>query len=539
MTSLLANITVAPFRLSWQSIKLLILFEQLFVGSEFRNFLLFYDSGTVDFANVLLGRFSTPRPGGIFQHDLVTYNVDRRRRTDAADAERLAACFSHSVSVELFANHNAVNVYRFRAAVYALHVSPHWIRIHQPHGDDDRPMCTFVNYWRYMACIELKSDGGQRIWTYNYQQRQQMQLFDARGAAGRSMYAQLFADQRIDMLGRRLYMYGDMDAPNLFRAVAFDGHNGPGREVRGVSGFYASICWMIGKYFNTSVLFVQPVAGGGFPEEIGNEGGAAAAPMAWTDGRTNDRRQRIGRIGRSDPSRAGGFGRGSDGSDNGGRGADEVEADQPYKEYARLRERYYRTDSVLPGVQKARVSYDLYDEFLAVGHAMYPHRQENYVVLVPNQHHRPPQLWLVLAASPLTIVWMSAIGLYATARCAVRSMQWRPEVGRRLGGRKKRCSRRLTLYDVNDILLETWGLAFGWAIAVRPSGRADRVMLLSVSLFAIVSGVFCSGLLMQQFAFNKHRPAIQTVADLNADTNVTIVLPLGLGVNRSMWNPNQ
>lgn len=169
---------------------------------------------------------------------------------------------------------------------------------------------------------------------------------------------------------------------------------------------------------------------------------------------------------------------------------------------------------------------------MAIGHAMYPHRQENYVVLVPNEHQRPPELWLVLASSPLMTVWMGAITNFTLARCVIRLVERRRR--RRYGAH---CD-PIPSWDIDRLMLETCGLSFGGAIALRPAGRADRVLLLSVSVFAIVSCVICSGVLLKQFAFGDRRPKVDTLADLNRLANVTVVLPYGLAVHEATWNEN-
>lgn len=171
---------------------------------------------------------------------------------------------------------------------------------------------------------------------------------------------------------------------------------------------------------------------------------------------------------------------------------------------------------------------------------MYPHRQENYVVLVPNEHQHPPELWLLISNSPLTTVWTGAICQYTVMRLLIRYAQRRRQErdlqrqGRTPSGRH----RPLSAWDVDRVLLETCGLAFGWSVAVRACGRADRLLVVSISLFAIVSGVFCSGLLMKQFAFGQQRPRIDTLGDLIRLANMTVMMPKGLVVNETTWNAN-
>lgn len=502
----LADHTLGAFVPTWQQIKLFILFGQLFVCTEYKNLILFHDNATADLASALLQHVDIPH----HHHVVIVYNIDvdaggltssNNAAADSNHRPRLSAAnFAHSVSIDLFANHEALRVYRYRVAILRLRVQTKWIRIYL------KPLrSNFVNTYRNMVVVELRpATNDLHISAFNYQRRETLRLFSD---SPLSMYAQLFRDDLIDMRGQPLYMWGHMDVPNLFRARAFHKNSdGSGRgERHGVAGFYPAVCALIGRYFNASIAFVT------FEESANVD--------------------------------------------------DEVDL---YADYTRLRRREYRVNEVMPGVkvhmstsantiktttaieQQIRPAikpYDLYDEFRAIGHAMYPHRQENYVVLVPYQRRENGgrSLWLVLVASPLTAIWATAIALMVVVRYAVRIAEQRiKEPMIRGGGLVKLSSSLLPWSDVDEIVLETCGMSFGWSIRTqRVWGRAERILLMGLCVFSIVSGVFCSGLLLQQFTFAGEKAAVNTLQELNALKNITIVLPFGLGVDESMWNRNQ
>lgn len=306
---------------TWQHIKLLILFEQLFVSSEFKSFVLFHDNATVDLANTLLVRLADRSPQ---HHDIVVYNIDRHQPAqrhyglivEPLVPEALSLCFARSVSVELFVDHDALSVLRFRMDVYRLRPRTKWIRVYLG------PTRHFVNYYRYMALIELTDNDMVKLSTYNYQQRQPLKLFNE---SPLTMYQQLFYDQRIDMLGVPLYMWGDMDAPNLFRATTFDAR---GKRVQGVAGLYAAICKMIGQYFNASIGFAV------YNRRVGLSSGGGGGGLRGALGRLAGSRSMAAAAASAEAK---------------------AEMEEDYEAYERLRKRVYLTNSVMPGVENAMV----------------------------------------------------------------------------------------------------------------------------------------------------------------------------------------
>lgn len=152
---------------------------------------------------------------------------------------------------------------------------------------------------------------------------------------------------------------------------------------------------------------------------------------------------------------------------------------------------------------------------------MYPHKQENFVVLVPNYRREASALWHSFATSPIFSIWCSTITLFTIVRYLMQKVNHQNQV------------------PFDRIAYETCGLSFGWAIVSSASSRPERLLNISISLFAILSGIFFSGLLLQQFAFFDHLPLINTFHDLKALQRMTIMIPLGLEFNQDIWNPNQ
>lgn len=143
------------------------------------------------------------------------------------------------------------------------------------------------------------------------------------------------------------------------------------------------------------------------------------------------------------------------------------------------------------------------------------------MVLVPNYRREESALWHSFATSPLFSIWCSTITLFTIVRFLMQKVNRRHQV------------------PFHRIAYETCGLSFGWVIVSSASSRAERLLNIFISLFAILSGIFFSGLLLQQFAFTDRLPVINTFEDLKAVQRMTIMIPLGLEFNQDIWNPNQ
>lgn len=167
------------------------------------------------------------------------------------------------------------------------------------------------------------------------------------------------------------------------------------------------------------------------------------------------------------------------------------------------------------------VHFDFFDEFTPQGTRLYPHKQENFVLIVPNYQREQSALWHTFATSPLFSIWCSTITMFTVVRYLLQKIHGRHRV------------------PFDRIAYETCGLSFGWVIVASASSRAERLLNIFISMFAILSGIFFSGLLLQQFAFTQQVPLINTFEDLKAMQRMTIMIPMGLEVNQDMWNPNQ
>lgn len=154
-------------------------------------------------------------------------------------------------------------------------------------------------------------------------------------------------------------------------------------------------------------------------------------------------------------------------------------------------------------------------------HALYPHEVENYILCVVNEVHQQSQLLDSILKFPLFNVWSFTIITITLVRIILRAVQGSPH------------------NFFSPILFNTCGLSFGALSSVVVSNRPERVLLLFVSLFTLVSGILCSGLLFQKIATFIDLPDITTLQQLGQHLNFDIYLPEDFDVETEEWLSQQ
>lgn len=132
--------------------------------------------------------------------------------------------------------------------------------------------------------------------------------------------------------------------------------------------------------------------------------------------------------------------------------------------------------------------------------------------------------WELVRDSPLINVWLFNIFLITIIRIVI--IKW-------------------TCGSVNDstrVLLYTFGMSFGVGTSDSVSCRAERLVVLFLSIFAMLASIFCSGYLYQQYTSDSRIPVIQTLSDLNkSNLNILAVNDLvdGKTDHRLQWLQSQ
>lgn len=154
-------------------------------------------------------------------------------------------------------------------------------------------------------------------------------------------------------------------------------------------------------------------------------------------------------------------------------------------------------------------------------HALCPHDVEYYILCVPNKVHEQSKLLSSIIKFPLLNVWSVTIITITCVRYILRALQRSPH------------------NYFSPILFNTCGLSFGALSSVMVSNRPERVLLLFVSLFTLLSGILCSGLLFQKITTFIDLPDITSLQQLGQHLNLDIYLPADFDVETEIWLSQQ
>lgn len=140
--------------------------------------------------------------------------------------------------------------------------------------------------------------------------------------------------------------------------------------------------------------------------------------------------------------------------------------------------------------------------------ALYPHEYENFVLIVPNVMKDEIDFINYAIKSPLVNVWAVAILLVTLSRCFFRKILQLDKTT-----------------DWQQIFIDNVGLSFGWKSFIENyKNRSDKILILFLSTFSLIAGIFFSGHLLQKFAIVSVNPKISTFDDL-IQSNLNIVIP--------------
>lgn len=78
--------------------------------------------------------------------------------------------------------------------------------------------------------------------------------------------------------------------------------------------------------------------------------------------------------------------------------------------------------------------------------------------------------------------------------------------------------------SIIDLYFDTFSLTLGVNSALRTYGSAEKIMNLFISIFAILSGIFFTGMLFQKFSVSSFKPHINSLDDL-AKSGLKICVP--------------
>lgn len=152
---------------------------------------------------------------------------------------------------------------------------------------------------------------------------------------------------------------------------------------------------------------------------------------------------------------------------------------------------------------------------------LYPHTYAKYVVIVPNRLNKKSEIMDLIYKSPLLNVWTITIILITILR---KLFQYTTR-------KKKR--------TFTELLINTFGMSFGTTSDSKIKNRPEQILLLFLSIFSLLAGIFCSGELFQQYSTYSYSSAINSLEDLS-NTDIIVLIPTGYISNETIdWLKKQ
>lgn len=137
---------------------------------------------------------------------------------------------------------------------------------------------------------------------------------------------------------------------------------------------------------------------------------------------------------------------------------------------------------------------------------MYPHRIESYVIVVPTEYNEKSEILNYIIESPLFNIWMVTIILISIVRVLLQYFIH-------------------SKIQAIQVWFETIGITFGTTGGPVIHNRPERILILFLSIFSIISGIFFSGLLFKQFTISSYMHTINSLQDLKQYADIPIYVP--------------
>lgn len=128
--------------------------------------------------------------------------------------------------------------------------------------------------------------------------------------------------------------------------------------------------------------------------------------------------------------------------------------------------------------------------------------------MVSNKRVNKVFLWQFFSHSPLLNVWAVSIIAFTIIRVRLRPFT----------------STLTKNNSILRILLDTFGLSFGTTSGLRDTRQNERLITVIISSFALISSIYCSGMLIQHRSANINVPSYQTKDDIIRD-RIPILYP--------------
>ena len=129
---------------------------------------------------------------------------------------------------------------------------------------------------------------------------------------------------------------------------------------------------------------------------------------------------------------------------------------------------------------------------------LFPHDIRKMVILVPNTYIVVSLLLSHQINSPIVNVWIIVIILVSLIRILIQHKE------------KAECRTKIT-----HIILDTFGTAFTGICHIKITNRSERIIVVSLSIFSIISSAFICGYIFKHSTMTEQRSTINSIEDLN------------------------
>lgn len=126
---------------------------------------------------------------------------------------------------------------------------------------------------------------------------------------------------------------------------------------------------------------------------------------------------------------------------------------------------------------------------------LYPHGFENYVIVMPNRLKQSSNLLNVIRSSSLIIVWLPVILVMGYTRKFIR---------------------KFAINSNNEnFMFDTVRITLTGASNITLLNRSEQLLVLFMSIFFLLAGIFCCGDIFKEIATSKYTPSINSLESLN------------------------
>lgn len=115
--------------------------------------------------------------------------------------------------------------------------------------------------------------------------------------------------------------------------------------------------------------------------------------------------------------------------------------------------------------------------------------------------------------SPLLCVWFSTIGVVTIFRSVTQNKFHNTVVNNQKNHQ-----------SIETLFFETMGISFGTS-GLWQNTNQRQVLILFLSIFGMIAGILCTGILFEQFSMERSRFTINNIEDIGKNKSLIVCVP--------------